>query len=63
MTANRGGLKVLSDIVGSLFSFEMSADDPKRTCDRQTFIRRILKARLVNIVEHEHGDDKIDYEN
>ena len=53
----------MSDIVGSLFSFEMSADDPKRTCDRQTFIRRILKARLVNIVEHEHGDDEIDYEN
>ena len=28
----------------------------------QTFSRWILKTRLVDIVEHEDGDDEIDYE-
>jgi predicted DNA-binding ribbon-helix-helix protein len=27
-----------------------------------TFTRRILKPRLVNMIEHEDGDDEIDYE-
>ena len=47
----------------SLIAAHMSASDPKRTCYGQTFSRRILKTRLVNMVEHEDGDDEIGYEN